>query len=126
MGSEDILDPISLRSRNGYVITLGSCPVVWSSKLHSEISLSTLEEEYISMSTSMRELIPLKILLKEIGVNLKEILGDIGNLHSTVYKDYNGSLNLVKSPKMTSRSKHIEIKYHWFMDHIKEVSVYML
>ena len=27
---------------------------------------------------------------------------------------------------MTSRSKHIVIKYHWFRDHIKEGSGYIL
>ena len=68
----------------------------------------------------------MKSLLKEIGVNLKEILGDIRTLHSTVYEDNNGSLNLEKYPKMTPRSKHIGIKYHWFRDHIKEGSGYIL
>ncbi len=84
------MDPISVKSRTRYVITLGNCPVVWSSKLQTEIAVSTLEAEYIVMSTSMREMIPLKSLLKEIGDNLKEILGDIGTLHSTVYEDNNG------------------------------------
>ena len=42
-GSEDIMDPISVKSRTGYVITLGNCPVVWSSKLHPEIEINTLE-----------------------------------------------------------------------------------
>ena len=62
--SEDILDPISVRSRTGYVITLGNFTVFWSSKLQSEIEVSTLEAEYISMSISMRELIPFKSLFK--------------------------------------------------------------
>ena len=78
------------------------------------------------MSTYMREMIPLNSVLKEIGHNLKEILGDIGILHSTIYEDNNGELNLEKSPKMTPRSKHIGIKYHWFRDHIKEGSGYIL
>ena len=42
-GSEDILDPIGVISRSGYVITLGNCTVVWSSKLQSKIEVITLE-----------------------------------------------------------------------------------
>ena len=33
--------PESARSRTGYVITLGGCPVIWKSQLQSEIALST-------------------------------------------------------------------------------------
>ena len=65
-------------------------------------------------------------MLKEICHNLKEILGDIEIIHSTIYEDNNGALNLEKSPKMTPRSKHIGIKYHWLRDHIKEGSGYNL
>ena len=61
---EDDQDPVCVKSRTGYVITLGGCPVVWTSKLQELIALSTLEAEYIALSTSMRELIPLHRLVK--------------------------------------------------------------
>ena len=61
-------DPVSVKSRTGYVMTLGNCPLVWASKLQSVIALSTLEAEYIALSMSMRELIPLRRLLNEVGV----------------------------------------------------------
>jgi hypothetical protein len=41
-------DPTSVKSRTGYIITFASCPVLWSSKLQSEIALSTTEAEYIA------------------------------------------------------------------------------
>ena len=40
---ENDQDPVCVKSRTGYVITYGSCPVVWVSKLQTEIALSTLE-----------------------------------------------------------------------------------
>jgi hypothetical protein len=40
----------SVKSRTGYVITFASCPVLWCSKLQTEISLSTTEAEYIALS----------------------------------------------------------------------------
>ena len=47
----------SLLSRTGYVITFCGCPVTWSSKLQTEIALSTTESEYIALSTVTRELL---------------------------------------------------------------------
>ena len=51
---EDYQDPICVKSRTGYTLTLGDCPLVWSSRLQTEISLSTLEAEYIDLSTIMK------------------------------------------------------------------------
>jgi hypothetical protein len=50
-------DPVSVFSRSGYVIFYLNCPVIWVSEMQSEISLSTVEPEYIALSQSMRNLI---------------------------------------------------------------------
>ena len=117
---ENDQDPVCVRSRTGYVLTLGDCPVTWSSKLQTEIALSTLEAEYIAISTSMRELIPLRRLLLEIAqtLGLKELKPAL--ICSHVFEDNNGAIGLAESPKLTPRTKHIAIKYHWFKDHIGE------
>ena len=64
-------DPVCVKSRTGYVLMLGGCPLIFKSKLQTEIALSTLEAEYIALSQSMRELLPLRNLLQEVGKNLK-------------------------------------------------------
>ena len=46
-------DPLCVKSQTGYVLLVGNCPVHWVSKLQSEISVSTMEAEYISLSTAM-------------------------------------------------------------------------
>jgi hypothetical protein len=45
-GKEDSQDPTCVRSRTGYIITLGDNPVVWSSKLQLEIAYCTQEAEH--------------------------------------------------------------------------------
>ena len=55
--SENKLDPVSVKSRSGILLTFGGVPVCWSSKLQSEIALSTLEAEYIALFQGMRELV---------------------------------------------------------------------
>ena len=111
-------DPVCVKSRTGFTITLGGCPVIWVSKLQTEIALSTLEAEYIALSSAMQDLLPMRRVLEEIGQQLKLDFVKPAMLHSTVFEDNNGALGLAKAPKLTPRTKHIAVKYHWFKDHI--------
>ena len=113
-------DPVCVKSRTGYVITLGGCPVTWVSKLQTEIALSTLEAEYIALSTAMRDLLPMRRLLKEVAEKCKLSFIKPAMVHSTIFEDYNGALGLATAPKLTPRTKHIGVKYHWFKSHIGE------
>ena len=89
------------------------------SKLHAEIALSTLHSEYVVLSHSVRALLPLKILIKEVIDNLgidSENLNFVSS--STVYEDNNGAIVVATSPRMNPSSKHIAVKYHWFRQHV--------
>jgi hypothetical protein len=115
-------EPVCVKSRTGYVMTLGGCPIQWTSKLQTEIALSTTEAEYIALSQSMRELLPLRRLLLEMATAMK--LPGIENsiVKSTVFEDNNDAIATAKSVKMTPRTKHIGVKYHFFKSHITEGS----
>jgi len=84
------------------VVLMGNCPIMWTSRSQTEISLSTMESEYVAMSTTMRELIPLKRLIvaasKSVGVKEKDTVHMLTN----VWEDNEGSLKLAKleSPRM--------------------------
>jgi hypothetical protein len=119
-GYEDDQDPVCVKSRTGFVFTVAGCPVSWTSKLQTEIALSTLEAEYIALSLAMRELIPMRRLFKELGAKMNLQLEEKGLLHSTVFEDNNGALGLATAPKLTPRTKHIAVKYHFFKSHIGE------
>lgn len=116
-------DPVSVKARTGYVIMIAGCPVSWVSKFQGLIALSTLEAKYISLSTSLRELIPLKTLLHEVCSNfgLKDQIPFV--THSTVYKDNNGALRLATTQATTPRTKHIAIQYHWFRTHVEDKTI---
>jgi hypothetical protein len=115
-------DPVCVKSRTGYVMTLGGCPIQWNSKLQTEIALSTTESEYIALSQAMRELIPLRRLLLEIAtaMELPEIKDSV--IKSTVFEDNNGALTTATAVKMSPRTKHIGVKYHFFKSHVTDKS----
>jgi hypothetical protein len=58
-------DPSTAKSRSGYVILFADCPIIWSSKLQTQIALSTTEAEYIALSQLLHETILLMQLLEE-------------------------------------------------------------
>ena len=58
-------------SHTGFVIRYASCPVLWISKLQTEVALSTAEAEYIAMSQALREMIPLMNLMQKVDVIFK-------------------------------------------------------
>ena len=59
-------DAATAKSRMGYVVLYANCPLLWSSKLQTEIALSSTEAEYIAVSQAMRA-------LRRSGAQVKQI-----------------------------------------------------
>jgi len=107
------------KSRTGYVIMFAGCPLIWSSKLQTEIVLSSTEAEYIALSTATREIIHLIDFLRE--AKTKGIPVNINNaaIHCKIFEDNSGAIEMAKVPKMRPRTKHLNIKYHHFCQHVQ-------
>ena len=102
---------------------LGDCPITWTSRLQTEIALSTTEAEYIALSSGMRELLPTRSLLEEVVSKLDLKLQDGSTtVKSTVFEDNNGALSMATAPRHSPRPKHIAVKYHFFKSHINNGS----
>ncbi len=105
-GCEDDQDPVCVRSRTGFVMTLADCPVHWVSKLQTVQSLSTLESECVALAQAMREFVPMRRLLKEIVSNLDpDSEGVMSKMKSIVWEDNNGCIATVRVPNMSPRTK---------------------
>ena len=80
-----------------------NCPLLYILNLHTYIYLFTIHYEYVTFSHSVRDLLPLKILSKEVVDNL-----DINNENVefvsifTFYEDNNGAIIVEISPCMTT------------------------
>jgi len=111
-------DPSTAKSRSGYVIMYANCPLVWGSKLQTEIALSTCEAELISMSTTLRECIPLMQLLREMQERGFDVPEWQPQVHCKVFEDNSGALEIAKEFKMRPRTKHLNCKYHHFRHYV--------
>eukprot|EP00957_Ditylum_brightwellii_P066173 5021575-Ditylum_brightwellii.AAC.1 len=112
-------DPNSVRSRSGCVIMYGNYPIIWFSRLQSEIALSTTEAEYIALSIAAREVLSLRELISEIAPVTK-ITVTKPDIRCTIFEDNKGAEELAKMHKSRPRTKHIAVKYHHFIQAVKD------
>jgi len=87
---ENHMDPVCVKSRMGFVLVLGGCPLFWLSKLQTEIALSTTEAEYIVLLQAMRALLPMRSLLKEVGTKMNLSYSTKSMVSTYVWEDNNG------------------------------------
>jgi hypothetical protein len=112
-------DPSTAKSRTGYIISYGGCPVVWASKLQTEVVLSSTESEYLGLSESLRVAIVMMNLLNEMKAFGIPIAKTTPTVFCKLFEDNAGAIHLAKVPKMRPRTRHINQKYHHFREWVK-------
>ena len=121
-GRDPSTESTSVKSRTGYIIKLGGCPVFWKSQLQTSIALSTAESEYVALSQSLRVLLPMQELLLEIikHVNVPTAFRSIeSTVRATVFEDNNSALRLATTHRVTNRTRYYAVNWHWFWDHAR-------
>ena len=116
--SADSENADNVLSRTGFVICYANCPLIWCSKLQTEIALSTAEAEYIAMSHASRDTIPIQNLVKEVSC-IFHLPEPITDFCITVHEDNLSAISMAESLKFTPRTKHIAIKYHHFRSRVQ-------
>jgi histone deacetylase 1/2 len=118
---EDKQDPSCVKSRTGFAICIANCPIIWVSKLQSDIATSTMEAEYNALSMAMRSVLPLLELLRIVGTSIGINESELATFKTTVWEDNVGALTLanLEPGRITPRSKHYAIRYHWFRSHLR-------
>jgi hypothetical protein len=86
--------------RTGYIITYAGCPIHWVSHLQTEIVLSTAEAEYIALSQSLRDVLPLISLLKELH-EIFPLKVNPPNFVCTVHEDNQSCISIATSHKFS-------------------------
>ena len=93
------------RSTSGCVVMLAGGAISWHSKKQPCVALSTAESEYIALSATTQEVVWLRRLLACLGVSTGR--------PTEVFEDNQGTIAISHNPVNHSRSKHIDIRYHY-------------
>ena len=94
--------------------------------MQTEIALSSTESEYIGLSYTLRETIPLMEPLKEMKAKGLDVLDHRPKVHCKVFEDNSGALEIATIHKWRPRTKHMATKLHHFRSYVdrKEISIY--
>ncbi len=108
--------------RTGYVIMYADCPILWVSWLQTKIALSTAEAEYIALSQSCQDVIPLITLLQEIN-NVFPVHVKTPTFVWKVHKDNQSYITMATTHNFFPCTKHIVLKYHHFCSHVNSGAI---
>ena len=100
-------DVDSKKSNLGFLMTFARGSVSWQFKLQKCVALSTREAEYIVVTEGSKEALWMRKLLEELGLQQEKYV---------VYNDRQSVIHLSMNPTFHSRSKHIDVRYHWICD----------
>ncbi|XP_056165613.1 secreted RxLR effector protein 161-like [Syzygium oleosum] len=100
------------KSTSGYVFMLGSGAVSWCSKKQPIVTLSTTEAEFVAATSSACQAIWLRKILGELQFKQEDA--------TTIYCDNSSAIKLSKDPVLHGMSKHIDVKYHFLRDLMKD------
>ena len=118
-------DPMMSKSRSGLIVHFARALITWASKIQTITALSTTEAEYIALSMSLREVIPLMGMLKEATEQGVQIDNLPPKIHCTVFEDNSSALELARLPKMHPRTKHINQSFHHFRESVEQQEIHV-
>ena len=86
-------------------------------------ALSSCEAEYISLSQSLRDTIPIMRLIQEL--QDREMGGEYTKpvVRCKAFEDNTAALALAMVPKMRPRTKHINLVYHHFRELVRDGTI---
>ena len=105
-------DADDCHSTSGNLFLLAGGPISWQSKKQGVVALSTCEAEYVALSAAVQEAIWLKKLLADLGVVPKQPV--------VIMEDNQGALTVAKNPIAHTRTKHIDIRYHFIREAVRD------
>ena len=105
------------RSTSGYVFNLFGGAISWMSKKQSLVALSTTKAEYMAATHVSKEAVWLQRLCSSMGLVHEAIRTDC---------DSQSEIFLAKNLAYHSKTKHIDVQYHFVMDMTEDKKVLLV
>ena len=93
------------KSTSGYLFMLGGAAVSWKSRKQTCVALSTAEAEYLALAVATQKAVWMRHLLSDIHSGCAD--------PTVIHEDNQSAICIGQNPQYHSRTKHIDIKYHF-------------
>ena len=101
-------------STTGNVFLLAGGAISWLSKKQAVVALSTSEAEYVALSMAAQEAAWFQKLFADLPMPTKAIV---------IKEDNQGAIALARNPVSHSRTKHIDIRFHFIREAQEQESI---
>lgn len=101
-------------STSGIAFIIAGGTVSWLSKRQATVALSTAEAEYVALTSAIQEAVWMRRLLQSLGESPKTL---------TIHEDNQGAIKMSHNPVLHSRTKHIDIRYHYIRETVADGTV---
>jgi hypothetical protein len=105
---------VDRKSTSGTCQFLGSLLVSWSSRKQSGVAQSTTEAEYVAAASCCSQLLWITYTLSDFGEECS---------HVPLMCDSTSAISVAKNPVLHSRTKHIEVRYHFLRDNVEKENI---
>ena len=106
-------------STSGYVFKLSGGAITWSSKKQATVALSSTEAEYMGLCQATKEATWIKRLLIKLEHHQ-------ANDSVNIYCDNQGVIALAKNAVHHTRTKHIDVQYHFIREKVQKNEIKIL
>ena len=103
------------KSTSGYLFMMSGAAVSWKSRKQTCVALSTAEAEYVALAGAIQE-----------ATWMRQLLDDLhnGQVEPTVIlEDNQSAICIAQNPQYHSKTKHIDIKYHYVREKVSDSTV---
>lgn len=85
--------------------------VSWSLRKQSSVAQSTCEAEYVAVVVCCSQLLWMVATLRDFGLDFTRVL---------LFCDSTSAISVAKNPVLHSKTKYIEVRYHFLRDHYEK------
>jgi hypothetical protein len=105
---------VDRKSTSGTCQFLGSSLVSWFSRKQSSVAQSTTKAEYVAAASCCSWLLWITYTLSDFGEECS---------HVPLICDSTSAISVAKNPVLHSRTKHIEVRYHFLRDNVEKGNI---
>ncbi|KAI3746688.1 hypothetical protein L6452_09127 [Arctium lappa] len=104
------------KSTSGSCQFIGDKLVSWTTKKQNYVSTFTAEAEYVAAASCCSQVLWMKTQLRDFGYNYKSV---------PIYCDSKSVIAITTNPVQHSKTKHIDVRYHFIKDHVEKGDIEM-
>ena len=111
-------DSSDSKSMGGFVVIACNGAISWRSRKQTVVATCTMLAEYYSMYEACKEIIWLRYIMTELNLKVDQ--------PTELYCDNQGAISLAKGKKISERSKHCRMRYHYVRECVSKNEITLI